>query len=158
VLIWTIFLALVCGIRAQCLFVRFNYSLRLSWKGQVTTWCTLLVERPCLHCHSSKETDALKVKLRSRDHSSTNSKHGRAEGSVTNLKLCYGESANNIILPHVFVILSTLFRSFRTSRMLRRCPTTVCCIFKIIAIISFLPLLQWAHIRCTFPRRVQHSH
>jgi hypothetical protein len=67
----------------------------------VPPWCTLLVEWPCLHCHSSKETDAIKVKLRSHDHSSTNSKHACAEGSVTNLKLCYGESADNFLLPYV---------------------------------------------------------
>jgi hypothetical protein len=54
----------------------------------VPPWCTLLAERPCLHCHSSKENDAIKVKLRSRDHSSTNSRHARAEGGVTNLKRC----------------------------------------------------------------------
>jgi hypothetical protein len=52
-------------------------------------------------CHSSKENDAIKVKLRSRDHSSTNSKHACAEGSVTNLKGCYGESADNFLLTYV---------------------------------------------------------
>jgi hypothetical protein len=63
--------------------------------------CTLLAERPCLHCHSSKENDAIKVKLRSSDHSSTNSKHACVEGSVTNLKKCYGESAHNFWLTYV---------------------------------------------------------
>jgi len=43
----------------------------------------------------SKKNDAIKVELRSRDHGSTNSKHACAEGSVTNLKMCYGESADN---------------------------------------------------------------
>jgi len=61
----------------------------------VTPWCTLLAERPCLHWYRSKKNDAIKVKLRSRDHSSTNHKHACAEGSVTNLKMCYGESADN---------------------------------------------------------------
>jgi hypothetical protein len=37
----------------------------------------------------------MKAKLQSRDHSSTNSKHVCAEGSVTTLKMCYGESADN---------------------------------------------------------------
>jgi hypothetical protein len=46
--------------------------------------------------------DAIKVKLRSRDHSSANSKHACAEGSVTNLKRCYGESADNFLLIYVF--------------------------------------------------------
>jgi len=41
------------------------------------------------------KNDAIKVKLRSRDHNSTNSTHACAEGSVTNLKMCYGESADN---------------------------------------------------------------
>jgi hypothetical protein len=68
-------------------------------------WCSLLAERPCLHCHSSKENDAIKVKLRSRDHSSTNSKHACTEGSVTNLKRCYGESADNFWLTYVLLII-----------------------------------------------------
>jgi hypothetical protein len=67
----------------------------------VPPWCTLLVERPCLHCHSSKENDAIKVKLRTRDDSSANSKHACAEGSMINLKRCYGESANNFLLTYV---------------------------------------------------------
>jgi hypothetical protein len=46
-----------------------------------------------------QETDAIKVKLRSRDHYSTNFKHACAEGSVTNLKMCYGESADNFYFP-----------------------------------------------------------
>jgi hypothetical protein len=65
---------------------------------------TLLAERPCLHCHSSKENDAIKVKLRSHDHSSTNCKHACAEGSVTNLKRCYGDSADNFLLTYVKVL------------------------------------------------------
>jgi hypothetical protein len=65
----------------------------------VPPWCTLLAERPYLHCHSIKENDAIKVKVRSRDHSSTNSKHACAESSVTNLKVCYGKSADNFELP-----------------------------------------------------------
>jgi len=48
-----------------------------------------------------QKNDAIKVKLRSRDHSSTNSKHACAEGSVTNLKMCYGESADNFLLSLV---------------------------------------------------------
>jgi hypothetical protein len=48
----------------------------------------------------------MKVKLRSRDHSSTNSKHAYAEGSVTNLKKCYGESADNFLLTYVYLIVS----------------------------------------------------
>jgi hypothetical protein len=44
----------------------------------------------------------MKVKLRSSDHSSTNCKHACAEGSVTNLKRCYGESADNFWLTYVF--------------------------------------------------------
>jgi len=44
----------------------------------------------------------IKVKLRSRDHSSTNSKHACAEGSVTNLKVCYGKSADNFWLSLIF--------------------------------------------------------
>jgi hypothetical protein len=67
----------------------------------VPPWWTLLAERPCLHCHNSKENDAIKVKLWSRDRSSTNSKHACAEGSVTNLKRCYGESADNFLLTYV---------------------------------------------------------
>jgi hypothetical protein len=67
----------------------------------VPTWCTLLAERPCLHCHSSKENYTIKVKLRSHDHSSTDSKHACAEGSVTNLKRCYGERADNCWLTYV---------------------------------------------------------
>jgi hypothetical protein len=42
-----------------------------------------------------QETDAIEVKLRSRDHSSTNSKHACTKGSVTNLEMCHGESADN---------------------------------------------------------------
>jgi hypothetical protein len=57
-----------------------------------------------LHCHSSKENDAIKVKLRSRYHSSTNSKHACAEGSVTNLNRCYGESADNFLLTYVLSV------------------------------------------------------
>jgi hypothetical protein len=49
---------------------------------------TLLAEQPRLHCHSGKETDAMRVKFQSRDHSSINSKHACVEGSVTNLKMC----------------------------------------------------------------------
>jgi hypothetical protein len=45
-----------------------------------------------------KETDAITVKLQSREHSITNSKHACAEGSVTNLKMCYGESVDNFLL------------------------------------------------------------
>jgi hypothetical protein len=60
---------------------------------------TLLAEQLCLHCRSSKETDVIKVKLWTRDHSSTNSMHECAGGSVTNLKMCYGESADNFWLP-----------------------------------------------------------
>jgi hypothetical protein len=71
-------------------------------KNSSSPWPTLLAERPCLHCHSSKENDTIKVKLRSRDHSSTNSKHACAEGSVTNLKRCYGESGDNFLLTYVF--------------------------------------------------------
>jgi hypothetical protein len=71
----------------------------------VPPWCTLLAERPSLHCHSSKENDAIKVKLRSRDHSSTNSKHACSEGSVTNLKRCYGESADNFWLTYILSML-----------------------------------------------------
>jgi hypothetical protein len=63
--------------------------------------CTLLAERLCLRCHSSKENDAIKVKLRSPDHSSTSSKHACAEGSVANLKRCYDESAHNFLLTYV---------------------------------------------------------
>jgi hypothetical protein len=72
-------------------------------KNSSSPWCTLLAERPCLHCHSSKENDAMKVKLRSHDHSSTNSNHAIAEGSVTNLKRCYGENADNFLLTYVFI-------------------------------------------------------
>jgi hypothetical protein len=67
----------------------------------VPPWCTLITERPCLHCHSSKKNDAVKVKFRSRDHSSTNSEHACAEGSVTHLKMCYGESADSFLLIYV---------------------------------------------------------
>jgi hypothetical protein len=67
----------------------------------VPPWCTLLAERPCLHCHSIKENDAIKVWLRSRDHSSTNSKHACAEGSVANLKVCYGKSEDSFWLTLV---------------------------------------------------------
>jgi len=69
----------------------------------VPPWCTLLVERPCLHRNRSKKNDAIKVKLRSRDHSSMNSKHACAEGSVTNLKMCYGESADNFWLSFIYL-------------------------------------------------------
>jgi len=61
----------------------------------VPPWCKLLAEQPHLHRNRSKKNDAIKVKLRSCDHSSTNSKHACAEGSVTNLKMCYGESVDN---------------------------------------------------------------
>jgi hypothetical protein len=64
----------------------------------VPPWYTLLAEWPCLHENRSKKNEAIKIKLRSRDHSSTNSKHAYAEGSVTNLKMCYGESADNFLL------------------------------------------------------------
>jgi hypothetical protein len=64
----------------------------------VPPWCTLLAERPCLHCHRSKVTDAFKVKLLSRDHSGINSKHACAESSVTNLKMCSGECVDNFLL------------------------------------------------------------
>jgi hypothetical protein len=64
-----------------------------------------LAERPCLHWHWSKKNYAIKVKLRSRDHSSTNSKHACAEGSVTNLKTCYGESVDNFLLSYVVDVL-----------------------------------------------------
>jgi hypothetical protein len=59
----------------------------------VSRWCTLLAERPCLY--RNKKNGVIKVKLRSRNHSSTNSKHACEEGSVTNLKMCYGESADS---------------------------------------------------------------
>jgi hypothetical protein len=76
-----------------------------TWKSGVLLfvlpWCTLLAERPCLHFHSSKETDAIKVKLRSLDQNSTNSKHPSAEVSVANLKICFGESADNLWLPYI---------------------------------------------------------
>jgi hypothetical protein len=67
----------------------------------VPPWCTLLAERPCLQCHSSKENDAIIVKLRPRDHISTNTKDVCADVSVTNLKRCYGESADNFLLTYV---------------------------------------------------------
>jgi hypothetical protein len=70
-------------------------------KNSSSPWCTLLAQRSCLHYHSSKENDVIKVKLLSRDHSSTNSKHACAEGIVTNLKRCYGESADNFWLKYV---------------------------------------------------------
>jgi hypothetical protein len=73
----------------------------------VPPWCTLLAERSCLHCHSSNENDAIKVKLRSRDHSSTNSKHACAEGSVINLKRCYCESVDNFWLTYVITPTTT---------------------------------------------------
>jgi hypothetical protein len=52
--------------------------------------------------HKVIYNDAIKVKLRSHDHSSTNSKHTWAKGSVTNLKRCYGESADNFLLTYVY--------------------------------------------------------
>lgn len=33
----------------------------------VSSWCTLLGKRTCLHCKSSKKTGAIKLKRRSRD-------------------------------------------------------------------------------------------
>jgi hypothetical protein len=68
----------------------------------VPWWCTLLAEQPPLHGNRSKKNGAIKVKLRSRDHSSTNSKHACTEGSVTNLKMCYGESADSFWLSLVY--------------------------------------------------------
>jgi hypothetical protein len=90
-------------------------------KNSSSPWCTLLAERPCLHCHSSKENDAIKVILRSRDHSSTNSKHACAEGSVTNLKRCYGESADNFLLTYV------------ESGLQNMCYITFCVVFSFVA-------------------------
>jgi hypothetical protein len=50
----------------------------------------------------NQENGAIKVKLRSRDHSSTNA---CAEGSVTNLKMCYGESVDSFLLSLVYIVL-----------------------------------------------------
>jgi hypothetical protein len=74
-------------------------------------YSTLLVERPCLRCQSSKETDAMKVRLRSHDHSRTNSKHAYTEDSVTNLKMCHGESEDNFWLPYIQIYCTLVFRS-----------------------------------------------
>ena len=49
----------------------------------VRPWCTLLVGQPCLHCTYRKKNGAIRLKLRSRDHNSTNYKQTCAEDSVT---------------------------------------------------------------------------
>jgi hypothetical protein len=42
--------------------------------------------------------------------------------------------------------------------MLRRCPTTLCCLFKMITMVSFLPLLLSTHKWYAFHWRVKHTH
>jgi hypothetical protein len=81
----------------------------------VPPWCTLIAEQPCLHCHSSKESDAIKVKHQSRDHSSTKSKRACTEDSVANLKMCYGESVDNFLHSLVLVsdIMKVIYACFR---------------------------------------------
>jgi hypothetical protein len=124
----------------------------------VPPWCTLLVERPCLHCHSSKENDAIKVKLRSCDHISTNSKHACAEGSVTNLKRCYGESADNFWLTYVHTTKAVLQQetAARTGKGICRPqvqlpPTILHPHFPSFPLLSELTLDQWSsfyHVPC----------
>ena len=61
----------------------------------VLPWCILLVERSCLHCNDRKQSSTIRFKLWSHDHNGTDYKHACAERSVTILKICYGESADN---------------------------------------------------------------
>jgi hypothetical protein len=97
-------------------------TFHLLWlfcsKILVPPWCTLLAGRPCLHCHSSKENDAIKVKLRSRDYSSTNSKHACAEGNVTNLKSVMAKVRIIFYLPTYYPcnIICILYQTFPRGR------------------------------------------
>ena len=74
-------------------------------RNRITALCFSLVHTASgaamFTMKQKQKNDAIKVKLRSRDHSSTNSKHACAEGSVTNLKMCYGKSADNFLLSLV---------------------------------------------------------
>lgn len=61
----------------------------------ISTFCTLINEKPCLHRKSSKKNGAINLKHRSHDHDSINSKQLYAEGSVTKLNVCYKKSVDN---------------------------------------------------------------
>lgn len=62
----------------------------------------VLTEWVLLHRNSGKKIATIKFELRTRDRNSTNCKHALAEGCVTNIKIRYGEMADNFLLNLVY--------------------------------------------------------